>query len=568
MWGLHYKTALLMYFSICVLSGVIEILITRRYSWSFYVAYIATFFAAPYIRIAINMLFKQFHVKKIVRNLINPWILFWLIAFYCQLFFATQVVNPDYTIVNFIYLVGIVSLSLVSIGPLIRIVSVAFHRRRIEIYPINRIEYAAMEYLDKSPEKRLRFSELKNKLRGLFNIFIPNFYFDDEMAVSSIYHLCGLRLADIDDGIVSLNKLGQQQEKIWKETLKHQVEMFSKVLNSQSILIRSFAVLFVISLSKIFIGLLSSESLLADGFENFLDVLAIILIGIGIKFNKEKFANIVLIGLMSFAGGSILLYSIESIIIGPEPISNSLVIIIIAMVSILLNTYLRVLKNFVGKKNRNSSLVASAIDSKVNIIISISIIIGALFSDFGTSKGLPFLYYLDPIIAIGVCLLIFKEVVEIFFTFVKTPKEQIEFENFQMIYEKHFKEYIMKWIFAVFMDNSKVKFTSELLNKYFQESKKKGEEIYSEFSHFGLYMFEHKGIDSAIKKLIEDGFLEQTSEKVLNITKKGRKMYEFFYSHTLLEDIKDPFDFFFEQKYEFGSMTNRKKVILKKIEKT
>lgn len=557
-----------MYFSICVLSGVIEILITRRYSWSFYVAYIATFFAAPYIRIAINMLFKQFHVKKIVRNLINPWILFWLIAFYCQLFFATQVVNPDYTIVNFIYLVGIVSLSLVSIGPLIRIVSVAFHRRRIEIYPINRIEYAAMEYLDKSPEKRLRFSELKNKLRGLFNIFIPNFYFDDEMAVSSIYHLCGLRLADIDDGIVSLNKLGQQQEKIWKETLKHQVEMFSKVLNSQSILIRSFAVLFVISLSKIFIGLLSSESLLADGFENFLDVLAIILIGIGIKFNKEKFANIVLIGLMSFAGGSILLYSIESIIIGPEPISNSLVIIIIAMVSILLNTYLRVLKNFVGKKNRNSSLVASAIDSKVNIIISISIIIGALFSDFGTSKGLPFLYYLDPIIAIGVCLLIFKEVVEIFFTFVKTPKEQIEFENFQMIYEKHFKEYIMKWIFAVFMDNSKVKFTSELLNKYFQESKKKGEEIYSEFSHFGLYMFEHKGIDSAIKKLIEDGFLEQTSEKVLNITKKGRKMYEFFYSHTLLEDIKDPFDFFFEQKYEFGSMTNRKKVILKKIEKT
>ena len=520
------------------------------------------------MRKAINSLFKHFHVKKLVRNLINPWIIYGIIAFYCYLFFSTQISNPDYTQMNFIAFVGIIALTLVSMPSLIRIVAVAFHRRRITIYPINRIEFAPMKYLKNAPDNRLGFPELKDKIRGLFNIFVPNVYFDDEAASSSIYHLCGLRLADINKDTVTLNKTGQKQEKIWQETLDHQVDTFSKVLESRGVLTRSFLALFIISLSKILIGLFSSDSLLADGFENFLDVLAIVLIGLGIRYNREKLVNIALIGLMSFAGGSILFYSVQSFLTGPEPISNSFIIIIVAMVSVLLNIYLRALKNFVGKKNRNSSLVASAIDSKVNIMISISIIIGALFSDFGTAKGLTFLYYLDPIIAIGVCLLIFREVIEIFLEFVKGSEEEIEFEGFQMPYERFFEEYVMKWVFSIYTDNPDVKFTTELLNKRFEESMNKSEEVYSEFSHFGLYLFEEKGIDSVVKKLIDDKFFRKSTEENLLITDRGKKMYEFFYSETLLEDVKDPFDFFFEHSNDFDSMKHRKEMVLKTLEKS
>ncbi|MFX0068820.1 MAG: cation diffusion facilitator family transporter [Candidatus Hodarchaeota archaeon] len=557
-----------MYVVFSIASALIEILLTGQYSWSFWATYIGTFFAAPYMRKAINSLFKHFHVKKLIRNLINPWIMYGLIAFYCYLFFSTQIVNPDYTQINFITFVGIIALILVSMPSLIRIVAVAFHRRRITIYPINRIEFAPMKYLKNAPENRLGFLELKNKIRGLFNIFVPNVYFDDEAASSSIYHLCGLRLADINKDTVALNKAGQKQEKIWQETLDHQVDTFSKVLESRGVLTRSFLALFIISLSKILIGLFSSDSLLADGFENFLDVLAIVLIGVGIRYNREKPVNIALISLMSFAGGSILFYSVQSFLAGPEPISNSFIIIIVAMVSVLLNIYLRALKNFVGKKNRNSSLVASAIDSKVNIMISISIIIGALFSDFGTAKGLTFLYYLDPIIAIGVCLLIFREVIEIFLEFVKGSEEEIEFEGFQMPYERFFEEYVMKWVFSIYMDNPDVKFTTELLNKRFEESMNKSEEVYSEFSHFGLYLFEEKGIDSAVKKLIDDKFFRKSPEETLLITDKGKEMYELFYSETLLEDVKDPFDFFFEHSHDFDSMKHRKKMVLKTLDKS
>ena len=176
---LSYKKILLFYVVVSIVSASIEILLSGQYFWSFWMTYIGTFFAAPYMRKAINSLFKHFHVKKLIRNLINPWIMYGIIAFYCYLFFSTQVVNPDYAQINFITFVGIIALILVSMPSLIRIVAVAFHRRRITIYPINRIEFAAMKYL---------------KNDGYFKIFchIPKW---NEASIRSYtglgFHACG-----------------------------------------------------------------------------------------------------------------------------------------------------------------------------------------------------------------------------------------------------------------------------------------------------------------------------------------------------------------------------------------
>ncbi|MFW9939343.1 MAG: cation transporter, partial [Candidatus Thorarchaeota archaeon] len=260
-------------------------------------------------------------------------------------------------------------------------------------------------------------------------------------------------------------------------------------------------------------------------------------------------------------GFSLLYGSIELLIIGPQPISNSLIIIVIAMISIFLNTYMRALKNFVGKKSRNSSLVASAIDSKVNIFISIGIIIGTLFSDYGRKVNAPFLYYFDPIIAILICFFIFKEVVEIIREFITGKEEEIEFETFQMTYEENFKEYIIKWILLVLDDNPSKNFTPELLDKYFKESLEKGSKIYTDFSHFGLYLFKEKGLSSIIKNLIDEDILNQQDMNFLRMTEKGKYMFDNLYSKTLLDDIKDPFDFFFEQNYNFESLKYRKQVL-------
>lgn len=561
-WKINYKIVLLTYFVISLISSVIEILLTGSFQFSFIFTYIGVFFIAPFLRRGINAFFKQFHIRKVARNLLIPWILFGIIFLYVQVYFLFYYLRYHAyfgfgPVTIFIFLLGIVTLTLISINHLIRIIAVSFHRRKSTLFPINRVEYTALHYLNK--EGNMKFTRLKNRIRGITNVFIPEVYFNEDVSASSIYQLCGIRLADIDENnIVNLNKKGKKQYKLWKDTLNSQVNKYLAVLNSKGVLIRSFIGLFILSILKISIGTFSSDSLRAEGIENFLDCIAVVLIGLGIRFKKERLVNIILILLMIFAGLSIIYDSIISLITGPEPIEVPYIAIIISITSIFVNTYLRVIKNFVGKKNRNSSLVASAIDSRVNILLSIGIILGALLSEFGRSQGIPFMYYFDPIIAIIISYFIFREVIEIFIEFIKGQEEDLEFEKFQMSYEENFKEYIAKWILLVYFDNIGKTITISEINEKFQNSLEKSEDVYTSFSYFGLFLYKERGISSVVQNLIDNGILTQNKEGYIGITDKGSFMYENFYSKPILEDIKDPFDFFFEETYDFDSLKQLK----------
>ena len=198
-------------------------------------------------------------------------------------------------------------------------------------------------------------------------------------------------------------------------------------------------------------------------------------------------------------------------------------------------------------------------------MISVGIIIGSLFSGFGKTLGFSFFFYIDPIIAILICFFILKEVIEIFREFITGKEEEIQFESFQMPYEENFKEYIIKWIFSFLNDNYSEEFTPEQLNEYYQTSLSKGDEIYTEFSHFGLYLFKEKGIDPIIEQLLEQNWISHINGNLLQITQKGQYMYDNLYSQALLDDIKDPFDFFFVQQSSFDDIKSRKREVLENI---
>ncbi|MFX1380230.1 MAG: cation diffusion facilitator family transporter [Promethearchaeota archaeon] len=564
-WDLDTKKVLSVYFILSITLIIIEFIITGSFLWSFSLTVMSLFFVGHYLTKGLNALFKQFHIKEVYRGLISFYLAF--VYFYILMALFLQTLNQTFLLIefSFIFYISLICMVLLTINSLIRIVAVTSHRRKYEIFPINRIEYAALYYLTKEKNNELDFTELMNKINGIFNIFTKNVYFNERTAKSSIYYLCALGYADIKDNIVYLNELGKKQGDVWNEALKTQMRNFTRILNRKSVLIRSFLGLLILSLLKIVIGFFNSESLFAEGFENFLDCTAVILIAIGIKFKKEKLANIIIVSLMTFTGVSIVINSIQSLIFGPEPISNALYIVIIAIVSVFLNTYLRTLKNFVGKKNRNTSLIASAIDSKVNIILSISIIIGALLSNLGSALGIPLLHYCDPIIAIFVCFLIFKEVIEIIREIITSKEEEIEFEKFQMKYEKNFSEYITKWIFSVYNDNSSLEYTPELLSEYFQKSLNKGAEVYTEFAYFGLYLFKEIGIISVIDDLLNENYLSVSKIGIIKLTEKGEYLFEHLYSKEILKDLKDPFDFFFEQQLGFDSIKLRKLEILEKF---
>ena len=165
-----------------------------------------------------------------------------------------------------------------------------------------------------------------------------------------------------------------------------------------------------------------------------------------------------------------------------------------------------------------------------------------------------------------VSVFIFKEIFDIIVGLITGKEEEIEFEKFQMSYEENFKEYIIKWILSVFNNNIKNNFTSNELNMKFLLSLSKSEEIYTNYSYIGLYIFKENGINTVINNLIELGLLRETNHDMVKLTEKGKYMYENFYSKPLMEDIKDPFDFFFEQNYDFDSLRHRKQDFLKKYQ--
>ncbi|NHJ22559.1 MAG: hypothetical protein EAX91_16550 [Candidatus Lokiarchaeota archaeon] len=137
-----------------------------------------------------------------------------------------------------------------------------------------------------------------------------------------------------------------------------------------------------------------------------------------------------------------------------------------------------------------------------------------------------------------------------------------------MSYEENFEEYINKWILSVLVENTAKPILLNELNEKFQLSLKKSEEIYTSFSYFGLYLFKEKGINSVIKNLINQGLLRMENDNIVKLTNKGRYMYEIFYSEHLVENIKDPFDFFFEQNYDFDSLRHRKQEALQKYKQS
>ena len=89
-WGFSYKKVLITYIGLFLISSITEFLFTNSFFYSFIISYIGIFFIAPYINRALNEFFRNFHVKKVVRNLVISWLLFGIIFLYVHLFFLTD----------------------------------------------------------------------------------------------------------------------------------------------------------------------------------------------------------------------------------------------------------------------------------------------------------------------------------------------------------------------------------------------------------------------------------------------------------------------------------------------
>jgi cation diffusion facilitator family transporter len=179
----------------------------------------------------------------------------------------------------------------------------------------------------------------------------------------------------------------------------------------------------ILSLSKIVIGLFSgSMSVIGDGIDSATDVITSIVIlctarlvnrppNTKYAFGYEKadtVATKILSFVIFFAGIEMLMSTAKSLIYSEERGLPSIMAIYVTLFSIFGKLLLSAYQNYQGKKTGSSMLIANAKNMKMDVFISISVLLGLFFTFILNAP------WLDSLTGLLISLYIIKTSIEIF----------------------------------------------------------------------------------------------------------------------------------------------------------
>jgi hypothetical protein len=284
--------------------------------------------------------------------------------------------------------------------------------------------------------------------------------------------------------------------------------------SEKTVMLGSAIFLLVLSFLKIIIGFqLNSQAMITDGFENLTDLVKIaIIVLLALKYNKEKFASIIIIALMFFTGGSLIWAGIEALFY-PSVVIPSVQAFLISFTSLILNLGLMYLKGMVGRISGNLALLSDSKDSQMNMMLSGGVIIGLIFAIFG-------FYFIDAVIGIIIAVVIFKEGIEILKEII-VKEEDFDITEVKVygdnIYENRLTAYILGSIRREIL--SKVQLIAN-----FSKGLELGRKYYHGFADFFYDRLDEITAEKHISKLIMDDYIKELDGK-LYLTQLGLKAF-------------------------------------------
>jgi len=186
-----------------------------------------------------------------------------------------------------------------------------------------------------------------------------------------------------------------------------------RVQQVQTVLLRAMAGNMLVAISKLVVGLLTGTlSMVADGFHSTMDAASNIIGIAGTRMAArppdddhpyghrrfETMATLAIGGLLLVAAWEILSTAIERLFSGShtEVTPYSFAVMILSMVmSVIVSAY----ENFHGKRLRSEVLLADAAQTRVDFVVSISVIVGLIITQAGFRLA-------DPLIALFIVALI------------------------------------------------------------------------------------------------------------------------------------------------------------------
>ncbi|MGC4375466.1 cation diffusion facilitator family transporter [Fictibacillus sp. Mic-4] len=177
-----------------------------------------------------------------------------------------------------------------------------------------------------------------------------------------------------------------------------------------------------LSIVKLAIGIIySSKALVADGLNNTTDIIASVLVLIGLKISRkpadedhpyghlraETIASMASSFIMVFIGLEVLISAVKSIF-NPALRTPSTLTAIVAIGGAIVMFAVYVINSKLAKVTGSQGLKAAALDNRSDSFVSLAAAVGI----FGSQFGLP---WLDPLAAIAVSMVILKTGWDIFY---------------------------------------------------------------------------------------------------------------------------------------------------------
>lgn len=177
----------------------------------------------------------------------------------------------------------------------------------------------------------------------------------------------------------------------------------------------------LLTVLKLVIGFMwGSQVLVADGVHSAADVIASAAsLGAMMISNRpadkdhpyghgkaEVVASAIVSGILIVAAGGIIYNGIEALF--TEALPPHGIALIVALFSLATKELLYIYTYRLGKKYKSQALIATAVDHQADVYASLAAVVGIAVAIVGQSKGLPLLYYADPISGILVAILIIK----------------------------------------------------------------------------------------------------------------------------------------------------------------
>jgi len=148
-----------------------------------------------------------------------------------------------------------------------------------------------------------------------------------------------------------------------------------------------------------------SAALVADGFDSLLDVLAALVVLLGVRFGRERIAAALAVEVMLVAGCLIALEGFARLAI-PVHVLTPSTVFIVAVVSGAASVALGAYQRAVGRRSGSLSLISQSLESRGHVLQAIGVLAGLVAARHGV-------FALDAVVAVAIAFMVLKTAVEL-----------------------------------------------------------------------------------------------------------------------------------------------------------